>query len=97
MKVNDIITFEKMLEQLQNYDVVLFPYENETNFTFDTNYVQGKKNIAIVVGNEAGFCEEEANAIIKHGGKSFSLGKRILRCDTAVLATLTLVGIFSNN
>ncbi len=95
--VHNMITFEQMLEKLKNYDCVIFPNEHEKNQTFDTGFVEGKKNIAVVVGNEGGFSEEEAEKIIDHGGKSFTLGSRILRCDTAVVATLTLVDIFSNN
>ena len=59
--------------------------------------VEDKDNIAVVIGGEGGFSEDEAKALIKQGASSFTLGSRILRCDTAVVSVLTLVGIFSNN
>ena len=95
--VRDMITFEQMLEKLKEFECVIFPNEHEKEQSFEPKFVEGKVNIAVVVGNEGGFSEEEAEKIIERGGKSFTLGTRILRCDTAVVATLTLVDIFSNN
>lgn len=95
--VHDIIDFEKMLEKIKNFESVIFPNEHEKEQNFEAKFVEGKRNIAVVIGNEGGFSEEEAKNIIKHGGKSFTLGRRILRCDTAVVASLTLAGIFSNS
>ena len=95
--VHDVIKFNQMLEMIKEFDVILFPNEHEKSIKFDTNLVKNKKNIAVVIGNEAGFSEDEASLIIKNGAKSFTLGRRILRCDTAVVATLTLASLFSEN
>ncbi|MBQ8792119.1 MAG: 16S rRNA (uracil(1498)-N(3))-methyltransferase [Clostridia bacterium] len=94
--VSDIIPFKQMLEKLSNYDMVIFAYENEEQ-PFNAKILECKQNIAVIVGNEAGFSEEEAKAIQEKGVQSISLGKRILRCDTAVVATLALVSILSGN
>lgn len=97
VKVHDIIKFEQIFEKLKNYDLVLFAYENESNNYFEPSLLNSKQNIAVIIGNEAGFTEEEANKIIDAGAQSISLGKRILRCDTAVTATLALVSILTKN
>lgn len=93
--IHDIIQFNDMLKLLKNYDLVIFAYENEEN-VFDPKILENKQKIAVIIGNEAGFSEKEAN-ILKNYSTSISLGKRILRCDTAVTATLALVGVLSGN
>ncbi len=95
--VHELIDFDKMIDLLSDYDAVIFANEHEKSQKFDINWVKNIEKIAVIVGNEGGFSEKEANIIIKKGGKSFSLGKRILRCDTATTAVLSLVGIFSDN
>ncbi len=97
VNVHDLIDFEKMLVLLRDFDVIIFANEHEKTNNFNIDWVSGKEKIAVVIGNEGGFSEKESNKIIDIGGKSFSLGKRILRCDTATTAVLTLVGVFSNN
>ena len=93
--VHDIIKFDEMLKLLKNYDLVIFAYENEEQ-KFDPKILENKQKIAIIIGNEAGFSEKEAK-LLKNNSISISLGKRILRCDTAATATLALVGILSGN
>lgn len=93
--VEDIITFDKMLPLLSEYDLVIFAYERETKM-FDPEILKDKQNIALIVGNEGGFSDKETE-ILKKLATTISLGKRILRCDTAVTALLSLVSILSNN
>ena len=93
----DLIDFKQTLKILKEFDVIIFANEHDTSNKFDINFVKNKQNIAVIIGNEGGFTVDEASQIIMAGGKSFSLGSRILRCDTAVVSTLTLVGIFSDN
>ena len=93
--VHDIIKFNKMTELLKNYDIVIFANEDEEKL-FDTSVLDGKQKIAVVIGNEAGFSDKEKE-ILKARAHSISLGKRILRCDTAVVATLAIINIISGN
>ena len=44
-----------------------------------------------VVGPEGGFSDEEAKAIVAGGGESVSLGKTILRTETAGMAALAMI------
>ena len=93
--VHDVIKFNQMLQKLEEFDLVIFAYEKETKL-FDLKILENKQKIAVVIGNEAGFSENEAK-LLKEKSTSISLGKRILRCDTAVTATLALVSILSKN
>lgn len=79
------------------FDLVLFPYENEKGATIKDALRAEKdankplRNIAVIIGPEGGFSEEEALAIIGAGGVSVSLGRRILRTETAGMAALAMI------
>lgn len=92
----EVEAFDKMLKQLAGYDMVIFANEHESK-TFDFKGLKTVSKIAVIVGAEAGFSEEEAEAIKASGAKSISLGSRILRCDTAATALMAIVGILSGN
>ena len=47
--------------------------------------------MAVIKGPEGGFSQEEAEAIVSSGGKSVSLGKTILRTETAGLAAIAMI------
>lgn len=73
----------------QNYDIILVAYENEDKNMLKSELIKLKNakmykyNIAIVIGPEGGISEKEIE-ILKNMGASFvSLGKRILRTETA--------------
>lgn len=50
-----------------------------------------KRNVDIVIGSEGGFERSEAEELQKLGFASVSLGKRILRCETAPVAALSIL------
>ena len=49
------------------------------------------ERVAVIIGPEGGFSDEEAIAIIGAGGKSVSLGRTILRTETAGMAALAMI------
>ena len=48
----------------------------------------GADSLALAIGAEGGFSGEEVALAVRHGWQPFTLGKRILRADTAVVAAL---------
>lgn len=84
----------KDIENL-NYDIVLVAYENEDKNMLKTeleklkaiNNKNGENtyNIAIVIGPEGGISEKEIEILKNKNSKFVSLGKRILRTETAGL------------
>ena len=81
--------YEEVLDSFKNYDKVIFAYENEkVNRIADA--VKGVKNLAIVVGPEGGFTEEETQMAIDNGATIVTLGRRILRAETASIVSATL-------
>ena len=93
-----LITFKEMTEKLKNFDLVIFANEKETKKSiFDLKNLKSSNNIALIIGNEGGFSDMEMNSITKITNNSITLGKRILRCSTAVVALLSLVNAITNN
>lgn len=83
---------------IKDYDLVLFFYEvdgeplGETLWENDT-----AKRIAVITGPEGGFTAKEAEMLAAAGAKTISLGKRILRAETAPLAALTGIMLLTDN
>ncbi len=65
-------------------------YENSTS-SFRKELEQGVRSVSIMVGAEGGFDEVEVQQALAAGVASLSLGKRILRCETAPLAALSII------
>ena len=79
-------------DMLEEFDLVLLPYENEKGTTIkDVLRQVAAEHIAVIIGPEGGFSDEEALAIIGAGGKSVSLGRTILRTETAGMAALAMI------
>lgn len=91
--LNTLQSLEQWNRSIHNFDVVLFAYEGEREQSLATVLQQypHSQHIALVVGPEGGFTEEEAGRIITAGAKPISLGSRILRTETAALALTAIV------
>lgn len=88
--ITDLLSFCQNMQQ-EKTDVV-FCYENEEQETAKEclKNLAGHK-VVLLVGPEGGFALPEAEAIIKAGGHSVTLGPRILRAETAAIAGLSIV------
>lgn len=79
------MTLEESLEILPKDSLILVCYEEEKDH-FMKDYIQGQeKNIALIIGPEGGLDPEEVDLIKARGGHPVSLGKNILRTETAPL------------
>ena len=84
-------SYEEALEEAAKADRALFFYENEQAHTL-TAALQGDiETVSIVTGPEGGFSPEEAQLAGKAGLSVCTLGRRILRCETAPLCALSAV------
>lgn len=71
------------------YDAVLLAYEGEHALSLKQALAADPgKNIALLIGPEGGFEEEEVRSLVEKGAVSVSLGTRILRTETAGMAML---------
>lgn len=84
-KIEKELKFKEMLSELKKYDKVIFAYECEqsNNISNVMDNLSVKDKIAVIIGAEGGFSEDEAKQIIEAGAISTKLGNRILRAETA--------------
>ncbi|MBQ8323047.1 MAG: 16S rRNA (uracil(1498)-N(3))-methyltransferase [Clostridia bacterium] len=85
-------TLGSALESVSAYENKLFACEFAENSEVSIENLTG--GAAIVIGSEGGFSREEADRAKQNGFSLVSLGKRILRAETAAVA-LTAVVMFS--
>lgn len=89
------LDFDKMLEEAQKCNTVLFCYEGEGTLPLrqilkeECEDRNSSVNIAIIIGPEGGFTFDEAEKARKSGAKMTNLGKRILRTETAASFVLS--------
>jgi 16S rRNA (uracil1498-N3)-methyltransferase len=92
--INTPIEFEELMDNLQAIDLIVVPYENESGFGIKNLMTEIKhevKNIAIIVGPEGGFEEEEIERLKASGAYIVTLGPRILRTETAGFVCTSLL------
>ena len=90
LKVNNVINFQNIFEKVKDYDILLVAYEDEKENTLKNvlNKLKSEKKglkIAVIIGPEGGIDESEINLCKNNNFISVSLGKRILRTETAPL------------
>lgn len=93
-KIHNAIGFQQALKMAQDMETVLIPYElcEGMKESVDAMKKAAKgKSIGIFIGPEGGFERSEIEQAIEHGAIPISLGKRILRTETAGLATLSVL------
>ena len=82
-ELSDIINFKKALESVANFPIILFCDENSAGKLSQIK-TEGHSKIAIFVGPEGGFSEEERNQLAElKGAITISLGSFILKAETA--------------
>lgn len=85
--INTPISFEAMMEKMNSMDLIVVPYENAEGYGIK-NMVKDLKidsitDIAIVIGPEGGFEEDEISKLKDMGAHIVTLGPRILRTESA--------------
>ena len=87
LKIEDILSFKSMILNLKNYDLVILAYEKDVL----RNISKDIRNIAVIIGPEGGIDEEEATLLVNNGANQITLGKRILRTETAPVAISAMI------
>lgn len=89
--VGELLSFKNAIKAMSTAEIPLLLYEHATApLKKSLEHAEGK-TIAVLVGSEGGFSEEEAAYAVENGVLSVSLGPRILRCETAPLAALSVI------
>lgn len=92
--IHKIMSFKEALEYASGFEYNLIPYENAKGMEDTKKAVEAIKphtSIGIFIGPEGGFDEAEISLAISNGVLPVTLGKRILRTETAGLAALSVI------
>ena len=91
MEVTSVMSFDGMLKSLGDYDLVIFANECENVKDLSSCDIKSGMKIAIIIGSEGGFSPNEITKLNGLGVISVSLGRRILRAETASIALTAVV------
>jgi 16S rRNA (uracil1498-N3)-methyltransferase len=94
-EVGEIVTFEQMLHRIPESGLRLIPWEEETTTGLreilrDPVHA-GVTEFILAIGPEGGFSAGEIDQARRAGFLSVSLGKRVLRVETASLAVIAIL------
>lgn len=92
--IHKIMSFKEALEYASGFEYNLIPYENAKGMEDTKKAIEAIKphtSIGIFIGPEGGFDEAEISLAISNGVLPVTLGKRILRTETAGLAALSVI------
>lgn len=93
-KISTVMSYEEALKMAMELDYNLIPYEQAKGMLDSNKKIQEactQKTIGIFIGPEGGFDDKEIEKAISTGFSTISLGKRILRTETAGLTTLSII------
>lgn len=93
-EVAQVMPYKEALEYSKQLDLVLVPYELAEGMEETKRIIAAIKpgqSVGIYIGPEGGFEKEEIKDAISSGAKAVTLGKRILRTETAGLAVLSVL------
>lgn len=89
-KISGIITFGGLVSRLDEFDKAFMCYEKGGEALSSAGIEKGQ-SIALFIGSEGGFEQVEAEAFKAAGGTLIGLGPRILRCETAPVAAISII------
>ena len=91
-KVTNVMNLNEVLNSFAD-STKLMAYEGETNLGLKKALaaIQNIEEILLIIGPEGGIAEKELKAAELAGAKTFSLGNRILRTETAGLVSATAI------
>ena len=92
-EIGNVISFSEALKKAADMDMAMIPYELEQDrgikaFLDEYKKLENKKTLGIFIGPEGGFSAEEIEKAVSSGVVPVTLGKRILRTETAGLTAV---------
>ena len=88
-KVHDVITLKQLLNEKKELNLICSLNDNTKPLSV---YLQPNiKDILFVIGPEGGFTKKEEEFLIENGFESTTLGKRVLRVETAAIYVASII------
>ncbi len=95
--INPVQTFSELMKKTEEFDVFLVPYESEDGMNSTRHALSKIKSgskIAILIGPEGGFDDKEIEICRSKHTDIISLGKRILRTETAAVTSVGMCMLY---
>lgn len=101
-EISGVMKYKAAIEEAQKADLVLLPYEDSESLEGAGGMELTRKLIsglrpgqkcAVFIGPEGGFSDEEVETARNAGARTVTLGKRILRTETAGLFVMSAIGL----
>lgn len=92
--VHSVMNFSDAVEYASGMDMKLIPYELFEGMDSAKEFLSGIKagmDVAVFIGPEGGIDEAELYAAVNAGANPISLGRRILRTETAGMALMAII------
>ncbi|MDO4473881.1 MAG: 16S rRNA (uracil(1498)-N(3))-methyltransferase [Eubacteriales bacterium] len=93
-EITNVMSYQDALSYAGGLDVILVPYELAEGME-KTKQVIGSiapgQSIGVFIGPEGGFEKDEVERAVEIGAREITLGKRILRTETAGLTILSIL------
>lgn len=93
-QVTQVMSFREAVEYAAGLDVKLVPYELAEGMDAARQVIGSIKpgqSVAVFIGPEGGFAPEEIDYAVEHGFRPITLGRRILRTETAGMTVLSIL------
>ena len=93
-EVMDVMSFKQAIQFVKDFEVKIIPYELAENMAKTKEIIsalQPGQKIAVFIGPEGGFDEAEVQEALENGTEAITLGKRILRTETAGLTVMSWI------
>lgn len=89
-EVSEPVRFDKAIEMSKGCENRILCYENCRGALLIKSITKNTKTLALFIGSEGGFTEQEVAFAKEKDVKIVSLGRRILRAETAAVSAMTL-------
>ncbi len=91
-EITEVMSFKEALAFVKDFEVKLIPYELAEDMSKTKKIIEGLQpgqRVAVFIGPEGGFDETEVESALQAGVEPITLGKRILRTETAGFTVLS--------
>lgn len=95
-EVMPLVSYGEALEQMKKTECALMLYE-QGGIHFSEAGLKNTGTVSLLIGSEGGFDESEVQKADEAGIKRIWLGDRILRCETAPLAAVSITMFLTGN
>lgn len=94
--VGELLSFDKAAKALCENELAVICYEKGGR-PFNEVIKNGVKTVGLFIGSEGGFEQAEVEACQRGGAVAVGMGSRILRCETAPIAAISIIMNLTGN